>query len=321
QTDNAGSFVIKMPRHIWRWNPRYLGFAAHWGFQVSRSEFRHPWSKGKVENPFDYLQDQFIDGQDFTSFEDFLAKLAVFQEHVNNRVHGTTREKPVDLFAGQEKAALQDLPAHRYVGLHETVRKVTCDSLIAYDGCRYSVPDHFALREVWARVSMGYLLEISSSGGLLIATHRLSALKGKVIIDERHYTRHRVERGNWNRLSTMFLQRFPDQAPFLERLKAQKRLDPAYHLTRIMDLLTYYQIQHLKEAFAACAEYNTYNATFVTGYLENHAPALALPEKPAPVAGMPSTSSIARPLREYSAIVNQLSLPLTKGDPHDRTKS
>jgi len=55
-----------------------------------------------------------------------------------------------------------------------------------------------ALREVWARVSMGYLLEISSTGGLIIATSPPPPVKGKVIIDETHYTRHKIERGNWN---------------------------------------------------------------------------------------------------------------------------
>jgi len=55
QTDNAGSFVVKRAGGGYHWNPRYLAFAAHFGFQVSRSEFGHPWSKGKVENPFDYL--------------------------------------------------------------------------------------------------------------------------------------------------------------------------------------------------------------------------------------------------------------------------
>jgi transposase len=313
QTDNAGSFVVKRAGGGYHWNPRYLAFAAHFGFQVSRSEFGHPWSKGKVENPFDYLEDQFIAGNAFASFEDFINKLSAFETAVNNRVHATTREAPALLFEREEKNALKALPAHAYVGLTETVRKVTADSLIAFDGSRYSVPDHFALREVWARVSMGYLLEISSTGGLIIATHHLSPVKGKVIIDERHYTRHKIERGNWNRLSVTFLERFPDHSVFLDRLKAQKRIDPAYHLTRILDLLAFCDRVHLEAAFSACSQYNTYNVNFIKGYLENHATVLGSGEKPGPVAGLPTTPPITRALREYSDIVNQLSLPLTKG--------
>jgi hypothetical protein len=208
------------------------------------------------------------------------------------------------------------LPEGRYVGISEEVRKATVDCLISFDGSRYSVPDLFALREVWLRVLKGYLLEISSTKGAVIAIHRLSTVKGKVVIDERHYRNHRVERGSWDRLSCMFLERFPHQQQFLDRLKAQKRLNPAYHLTRVMDLAAFYEPAHLEAAFGACQEYNIYNASFVKGYLEHHA-------SPSEFAGEGATQdtakispqaspSIKRPLQEYSALINQLSLPLNK---------
>jgi transposase len=49
QTDNHATLYIAKKKE---WNPRYIRFASHYGFQPSRSEVRHPWSKGKVENPF-----------------------------------------------------------------------------------------------------------------------------------------------------------------------------------------------------------------------------------------------------------------------------
>ena len=251
QTDNAKCFVVDPnPKHL-VWNRRYLAFSAHWGFHVSRSLVRHPWSKGKVENPFDYLEDHFIAGNTFGSFEEFLERLAHFQAEVNDRVHDTTREKPSVLFA-QERSAFRPLPHERYVGLTEQVRKATADCLVPFDGSRYSVPDVFAIREVWVRVLKGYLLEISSTKGVVIAVHRLSTVKGKVVIDERHYRNHRIERGSWERLSCMFLERFPHQRHFLDGLKAQKRLNPCYHLTRVMDLAAFYEPTHLEAAFSAC---------------------------------------------------------------------
>jgi transposase len=311
QTDNARCFITDAnPKHL-VWNSRYLAFSAHWGFHVSRSLVRHPWSKGKVENPFDYLEDHFIDGNSFRSFEEFQERLSAFQAEVNDRVHDTTRQKPSVLFE-QERSALRVLPEGRYVGLTEQVRKATTDCLIPFDGSRYSVPDLFALREVWLRVLKGYLLEISSTKGAVIAIHRLSSVKGKVVIDERHYRNHRVERGSWERLSCMFLERFPHQQQFLDRLKAQKRLNPAYHLTRVMDLAAFYEPAHLEAAFGACQEYNIYNAGFVKGYLEHHASPIEFAGEDATQDTPQASPSIKRPLQEYSALINQLSLPLNK---------
>ena len=239
QTDNAKCFILDATRDYIEWNPRYLAFCGHYGFHPSRSLPRHPWSKGKVENPFDYLEDQFIAGNTFTSFEDFLRRLDTFQQEVNASEHGTTKQEPRVLFE-RERDALQNLPSTRYVNTKEPVRKVTADCLCSFDGCRYSVPYVFALREVWLRVSKGYLLEIYSSSNTLIATHRLSAVKGKVIIDESHYQNHRIERGNWQRLCTMFLQKYGDFQWFLDKVQAQKRVNPAYQLTQILDLVPFY---------------------------------------------------------------------------------
>src|SRR5659263_648739 len=58
QTDNHATLYIAKKKE---WNPRYLQFASHYGFQPSRSEVRHPWSKGKVENPFSYLENHFME--------------------------------------------------------------------------------------------------------------------------------------------------------------------------------------------------------------------------------------------------------------------
>ncbi|MCD4844062.1 MAG: DDE-type integrase/transposase/recombinase, partial [Methanosarcinales archaeon] len=41
QTDNHATLYIAKKKE---WNPKYIQFASHYGFQPSRSEVRHPWS-------------------------------------------------------------------------------------------------------------------------------------------------------------------------------------------------------------------------------------------------------------------------------------
>lgn len=222
-----------------------------------------------MENPFDFLEEHFIKAKEFSSFDDFLNKLKIFNNEVNNRIHSTTKQTPLSLFE-KERQSLSELPEERYVDVKEEVRKVTADCLISFAGSRYSVPHQFALREVWLKVSKGYLLEIYSSQNVLIASHKLSLTKGKSVINLEHYKNHRIEQGSWLRLSEMFLITFPSDNWFLDKLKTQKRINPAYHLTQIIDIAKYYDAEDLRRAFAEASNYNIYSYNFIKGYLENN---------------------------------------------------
>ena len=306
QTDNAACFVTSASRKNFEWNKHYLAFCAHCGFLPSRSLPKHPWSKGKVENPFDYFEDHFITASSFTSFEDFSTRLTVFQSEVNARVHTTTKQTPLERFE-QERAFLHALPPTRHVSPFEEVRPVTDDCLISYDGNRYSVPHHFAGHEVWLRISQGCTLLIYSSNNALVATHTLSLIKGDVVIDDSHYKNHRIERGSWKRLIITFLSRFPNERAFLEKLKDQKRINSRYHLTQILELDSYYSQEQMIAAINACNMYGNFTHSFFKSYLENHyrgALGFPLPVIPLGIIQHCTEGSITRPLIEYGNIIN-----------------
>ncbi|OVE79849.1 hypothetical protein BVY01_01395 [bacterium I07] len=309
QTDNAKCFVTNCSKDNFQWNKRYLAFCGHYGFKPSRCLPGHAWANGKVENPFDYLEDHFIEDNAFSSFEDFLARLKKFETEVNARKHGTTHLPP-DVLFDQERSFLLALPESRYVDIKEQVRKATADCLISFDGNRYSVPWIFATKEVWIRVSRGYFLEIYSSQNRLVARHKISLEKGKIIINAEHYKNHKVERGNWGRLCKSFLAQFPDHAWFLDKLKTQKRINTNYHLTQILDTARYFSKQDTEQAFAACRNYNVYTSSFVRGFLENNAKSQEpVTRLESPVVYQPG-ASIKRPLQTYQ--MNLMIPPETK---------
>jgi len=308
QTDNAKCFVKNASNSNFKWNSRYLAFCGYYGVKPARSLPGHPWSKGKVERPFDYIEEHFIKTREFSGFEDFLQKLKTFQDEVNNRIHSTTKQTPADLFE-KEKHSLTELPKERYVDVKEQVRKATADCLISFAGSRYSVPYQFALREVWLRVSKGYLLEIFSSQNIMIARHELSLIKGKAIINLEHYKNHHIERGNWKRLEDMFLTSFPEESWFLEKLKTQKRINPIYHLTRITETIKFYNKDDCLRAFTAAKNYNIYTYIFIKGYLENNSTVKQIEPKvinPLILKTMVSESrDIKRPLKYYKIIMQE----------------
>ena len=305
QTDNAKCFVTNCSKDNFQWNKRYLAFCGHYGFKPSRCLPGHAWANGKAENPFDYLEDHFIEGNNFSSFEDLLSRLKKFEAEVNARKHGTTHLPPDDLF-DREHSSLLALPETRYVDIKELIRKATADCLISFEGNRYSVPWLFATREVWIRVSRGYYLEVYSSKNRLISKHKICFEKGKIIINPEHYKNHKVDRGNWARMCQSFLSQFPNTEWFLERLKTQKRMNTCYHLTQILDTAKFFGKQDMESAFDACLKYNVFTSSFVRGFLENnaqtHEPVTRIKN---PVSFQPN-ASIKRPLQTYQML---LSLP------------
>lgn len=306
QTDNAKCFVRNASKENFQWNPNYLAFCGHYKIQPTRSLPAHPWSKGKVEKTFNFLEQHFIRERVFASFEDFLSKLKVFQAEVNNRIHATTKQTPLSLFQ-IEQSSLVDLPESRFVHVKELFRKATADCLVSFEGNRYSIPYQFALREVWLRISKGYILQIFSSGNALLAEHRISQEKGKTIMIMEHYKNHHIERGNWGRLAELFLKYFPGEEDFLEKLKAQKRNNPAYHLTQILDIVKYYHKDDCLKALKMAREYNVYHHKIIKGYLENKAGEILSGEDI--ISGsnsgilLPVQPDIKRPLKNYTLAV------------------
>ncbi len=300
QTDNHKTLIDKAAPTL-RWNQRYLKLTEYYGFTPSRSAVRHAWSKGKVENPFSYLENHFILDNEFSSFEDLCTRLAEFEERVNNRVHTTTRVEPIKLYYEYDREALSPLPESRFIGLKEEFRKVSSDCLISYKGNRYSVPHIFACREVWVRVSQGRYLKIYSQSNKEIATHLLAIdVKGKFFMNKDHYQGYRGTKGSWNFLCHQFLHYCPGQEQFLDRLNAQKRINPSRHLTRIVEAIKHFTREDIERVIGVCEEYNLYNGDFFVELLHQEAVSAPIPISPL-LEGLPvcSPPGVIRSLGSY----------------------
>lgn len=269
QVDNARVFVLNPSHANFQWNPHFLHFCGHYGFEPSRSLPAHPWSKGKVERPFDFLETHFIAGASFDDFPDLMTKLKAFQAKVNTRPHATIKVTPEELI-GKDREAFSPLPPTRYIGVKEETRKVTSDCLLSYDGSRYSAPWPFAGKHVWVRVSKGFFLEVYSQANAVIAAHRLSPVRGAVIINKAHYRLPVSILATTEQLSARFREAFPAHEMFLSKLQAQKRYNARYHLHEILELARLYHKTDFERALSVSLDYNVFTVRFLAGYLEKN---------------------------------------------------
>ena len=311
QTDNAKVFVANASKTNFQWNARYLHFCGHYGFEPSRSLPGHPWSKGKVEKPFQYLEDHFITGSSFEDFENFLSKLKAFQYRVNERIHSVTKTTPAELMV-KDREAFSPLPATRYIGMKEEIRQVSLDCLLSFGGSRYSAPWMFAGKQVWVRVGKGYWLEVYSQANKLVARHTVATVKGSVVMTKEHYRTYRTTDASFDRLRILFREAFPGQELFIEKLQAQKRSNAHRHLYQFLELAELYQKDDMIEAIKVCLKYNVFNASFISGFLENNfRQTFKLEREPLlyrlATAQVAQDSSTKRNLSEYQLTIKQQS--------------
>lgn len=312
QVDNARAFVEDASIAHFQWNRRYLEFLGFYGIHPTRSLPGHPWSKGKVERPFEYIEDHFITNREFASFDDFFHQLKAFEQEMNGRVHGVTGKTPVELFE-KEKADLLELPKNnrtggtqRYIGYREESRKVTGDCLIAYAGNRYSVPYLFAGHEVWVRTSQGVRLLVFSKAGKLIALHTLKAGRGHVVIEKEHYRGYirSKDRESFFITAERLKERFRTYGrmeDFLLAAKAQKRINPDYNLYMIQRLFEDYADPDCLSAMQECFRYNCFSHGFIKGFLSAHARVMVDLKPSARWHELSALSAdVKRDLKEYS---------------------
>jgi transposase len=88
-------------------NPRYLDYARHHGFQIAACNVAAGNEKGRVESGVGYVKKNFLNGAEFTDFAAVNpAAQAWLNEIANVRVHGETHRRPIDLFT-EERGLLR----------------------------------------------------------------------------------------------------------------------------------------------------------------------------------------------------------------------
>lgn len=187
--DNLKSAVLWRDGPRVGWNPRYLDFAAHYGFIPRACWPYRPQTKGKTENGVGYVRGNFWVGLHYLDLADLNEQARAWLDGVANvRVHQTTRAIPfVRLQEEREKLIPIDEVAP-YDTSYVSERKVTKDCLVSYQGVHYSVPHRYVGKVVTVREPLaGGVIHIHFQDER-IATHIKSREKGAFVIDEEHYT-------------------------------------------------------------------------------------------------------------------------------------
>ena len=131
----------------------YAECAEGYGFKIEACPPHDPQKKGIVESGVKYVKGNFLPTRAFRDLADLNAQARRWvMEEAGVRVHGTTREQPLDRFA-LEKPLLQPLPpVAPDLGTWSEVR-VHRDCHVQFDRGFYSVPFTLIGRALWLRAT------------------------------------------------------------------------------------------------------------------------------------------------------------------------
>ena len=135
------------------YNPRFLGFAAHYGFRPIACRVRRPQTKGKVERPFGYVESSLLGGRTFRDREHLNETAAWWLAEVADiRIHSQTKARPIDRHA-EELPRLIALPARPFDAAEVVYRTVDAEGFVVYRQNFYAVPWRLLGQSVAVRVT------------------------------------------------------------------------------------------------------------------------------------------------------------------------
>lgn len=168
-------------------NPLFLDFATHYGFVPKTCRVRRPQTKGKVERMVEYLKDNFLKGRTIADLAELNAQARHWLDHTANvRVHATTHQRPLDLWAVEQSTLTALARVAPYALAQREMRKVSSESFVHYQGSRYSVPPNLVGQTVLVEVRQGENRLSIRSDNLIVAQHPLAAKRGSSITEPAH---------------------------------------------------------------------------------------------------------------------------------------
>jgi len=139
--DNLKAGVLSPDLYDPRFNRGYAELAQHYGFLIDPARAGKPKDKPRVERAVPFVRDAAWRGRLFSNLAEINAALDRWcLEDAGLRVHGTTQQRPLEVFRQVEQPALVPLPATPFELATWTEAKVARDCHIQVAGAWYSVP-------------------------------------------------------------------------------------------------------------------------------------------------------------------------------------
>jgi hypothetical protein len=149
-SDNPKCFAIKASKYEPILNPAFERFCSHYGVIPEILPPRDPKKKGKVERAMPYVRRLYeghgLKWDGLEESQNYLNKKVVL---ANERKHGTTKLRPIDVLLQQEVSELRELPATNYEIEEYHWGSIRKDGHVRFRGKYYSTEEKYHNKKVF----------------------------------------------------------------------------------------------------------------------------------------------------------------------------
>lgn len=253
--DNPKSLVIdnnpKSEDEI-RYNPQALLLAKHLATELNACPCYWPRKKGKIERPFDYIEQQFVKGNSFATMTELNRRGKKFIHDWCEEAHGTTKRIPNEHYALEERHTLMPLPTSRFRVKPLQRRIVSSDSYVSINANKYSVPVRYVGKTVLFRIIYGYWVEIYDRTETPILKLEAFNDRNEILTNPEHYEPiMKKVSTSIPQIRRDFTERFKNGMLYLDA--ASRKFDqPTHYARKIMELQELYD-DHILDRFIGYA--------------------------------------------------------------------
>jgi transposase len=238
--------------------PEMEAFAERFGFRFVAHERGDANRSARVERPFSFIENNFLAGRTFVSWEDLNQQACQWCDRVNSTYKKHIRAVPRELFA-VERLHLKPLPAWipEVYRLHQ--RTVDVEGYVSVNSIRYSVPVAWIGRSVEVRETRDKI-EIE-----LDARHLVTHVRAVTPVSQRiTLAAHRPPRGAGVKREPhpeeqAILSAAPEIAAYVTALKQKGRKVIALALRQLLRLLKEYPREPFLAAVREASQYGLYD--------------------------------------------------------------
>ena len=238
--------------------PEMAAFAERMGFCFVAHEIGDANRSARVERPFHFIENNFLAGRTFVSWQDLNNQARQWCDRVNGTYKKHIRAVPRELYA-VERLHLKPLPVWipEVYRLHQRI--VDTEGYVALHSNRYSVPATFIGRRVEVRETREKI-DIELDARRIVTHTRLLTADQRVTLRE-----HRPPRGEGHKRGDpppeeqTILNAAPEIAPYVEDLKRKSRKVIGLALRQLLRMLREYPREPFLGAIAEAAQYGLYD--------------------------------------------------------------
>jgi len=239
--------------------PEMEAFAERFGFRFVAHQIGDANRSARVERPFSFIENNFLVGRTFTSWEDLNNQARQWCDKVNSTYKKHIRAVPRELFA-VERMHLKPLPAWipEVYRLHQ--RTVDVEGYVSVNSIRYSVPVAWIGHRVEVRETRDKLEIEMDARHIVTHARAVTPLSQRVTL-----AAHRPPRGEGVKRSDphpeekAIVEAAPETALYVAALKQKSRKVVALALRQLLRLLREYPREPFLAAVREAARYGLYD--------------------------------------------------------------